>query len=81
MTLLLPLVTALLAHTDWRPLAMLLPPGSVYFGSTEAPNLLWVIGPMSVAVFTLLLARRSLLHADADLRKWYDQNHGMSAAA
>ncbi len=81
LTLLLPLVTAMLAYTDWRPLAMLLPPGSVYFGSTETPSLYWLLGPGSVGVVTLLLARRSLLHGEADLRKWYNQNHGLKATA
>lgn len=72
LTLLLPLVTALLAHTNWRMLAILLPPGSVYFGSTEAPNLWWLIGPLSAGVVTLLLARNALLQCDTELRRWYN---------
>ncbi len=79
LTLLLPLMTVLLAHSDWRMLAILLPPGSVYFGSTESTNLWWALGPCSAAVFALLLARWSLLRGEAELRLWYDQNHGLSA--
>ena len=79
LTLLLPLATALLAHTDWRMLAILLPPGSVYFGSTEAPNLWWLIGPVGTAGAALVLTRRSLLRGESELREWYNQNHGVSA--
>jgi hypothetical protein len=81
LTVMLPLVTMLLAHTEWRNLAVLLPPGSVYFGSTELTNLWWLIGPLSIATFTLWLARWSLRHCETDLRRWYDQNHGVSASA
>ena len=74
LTLLLPLATALLAHSDWRMLAILLPPGSVYFGSTESPNLWWLIGPASAAAFrsiplrTLVAAARRIGIAV----RWYD---------
>jgi hypothetical protein len=81
LTLLLPLITALLAHSDWRMLAVILPPGSVYFGSTESPSLWWAMGPLCAAVFALLLTRRSLMHGEAELRRWYDQNHGVSTTA
>jgi hypothetical protein len=81
LTVMLPLVTMLLAHSEWRSLAVLMPPGSVYFGATEAASLWWLIGPLSVATFTLGLARWSLQRCEADLRRWYDQNHGVSATA
>ena len=57
LTLVLPIVTGLLAQSDWRTLAVLLPPGGVYFGSTESPNLWWMIGPLSAGVITLLFAQ------------------------
>lgn len=79
LTLLLPLVTVLLAHTDWRFLAILLPPGSVYFGATDSPNLLWLLGPVVFAVAALALTRWSLQHGEAELRRWYDLNHGAQA--
>jgi hypothetical protein len=77
LTLLLPLLTCLLAHSNWRTLAILLPPGSVYFGSTDSPNLWWMIGPLSVGVFTLLLTRKALLQCESDLHIWYNWNQGI----
>ena len=81
LTLLLPMLTVLLANTAARPLAMLLPPGSVYFGAAEAPDLLWMIGLLASAALALMLARRSLAHGEADLRRWLDRNHGLHATA
>jgi hypothetical protein len=78
LTLLLPLVTVLLARTDWRALAVLLPPGSIYFGATDAPDAWWLLGPFSAAIATLWFARRSLLHCESELRHWCDQNHGVA---
>ena len=59
-------------------LAILLPPGSVFFGSTDSPNLWWMIGPLSIGVFTLLIARKALLQCDKELHLWYDRNHCMN---
>ena len=80
LTLLLPLGTYLLAQSDWPTLAVLLPPGSVYFGATAAADLWWMIGPLAAGVVTLLLARRSLRQCDAELRSWYNLHHGLKAA-
>ena len=80
LTLLLPLATFVLAKSDWPRLAVLLPPGSVYFGSTAATDLWWMIGPLCAGVFTLLLVRRSLERCDGELRAWYDRNHGLKAS-
>jgi hypothetical protein len=80
LTVLVPLASVILAHAGWRMLAILLPAGGVYFGATESASLWWLIGPMSTAIFTLWLARWSLQHCEADLRHWYDKNHGLSAA-
>ena len=79
LTLLFPLVTLLLANSDWRELAVLTPPGSIYFGATETPSLWWMIGPLTAGVATLLLAHRTHVQCDAYLRRWYDQNHGFAA--
>ena len=78
LTLLLPLVTALLAHSDWQLLAVLLPPGSLYFGATTSPSLWWMLGPLAASAVTLLLARDSLFHCETQLRQWYDRNHGIN---
>ncbi len=80
LTLLLPLVTGLLAYSDWRALAVLLPPGSVYYGSTGSPNLWWLLGPVSAGALTLLLAQQALVRCDGDLRGWYERNCGMRGA-
>jgi hypothetical protein len=78
LTLLLPLVTGLLAHSDWQLLAVLLPPGSVYFGATTSPNLWWMLGPLAAGTITLLLARNSLFRCETQLRQWYGLNHGIN---
>jgi hypothetical protein len=74
LTLLLPLATGLLAQTEWRAAAMLLPPGSVYFGATSVPNLWWMLGPLAAGVCTLLLTRQALRHCEAELRRWYNHH-------
>jgi len=78
LTLVLPLVTALLAQSDWRMLAILLPPGGVYFGSTESPSLWSMIGPLSAGVVSMLFARRAIFQCERDLRHWCEQNHGIN---
>src|ERR1019366_6216801 len=80
LTLLMPLATYLLAQSDWPTLAVLLTPGSVYFGATGATDLWWMIGPLSAGVVTLLLARQSLRECDAELRGWHNRHHGLNAA-
>jgi hypothetical protein len=80
LTLLVPIGTVLLAYSDWRPLAVLLPPGSVYYGSTASPNLWWLLGPVSAGALTLLLAHQALARCDADLRGWYERNCGIKGA-
>lgn len=81
LTVLLPLVTILLAQTDFRLLASLLPPGSVYFAATTSADSWWLIGPLAVGAFTLWLAHRSLLRCEADLRRWYNHSHCASVTA
>jgi hypothetical protein len=71
----LPLGTLLLYHSDWRWLAPLLPPGSVFQPAHGSP-LSWWPGPLLGAVSTLALARFSLAHGDRELRRWYDAHHG-----
>ena len=80
LTMLLPLATYLLAQSDWPTLAVLLPPGTVYFGATQAPDSWWLLGTLSSGVVTLLLVRHSLVHCESELRRWYDQHHGIQVA-
>lgn len=81
LTVFVPLATVLISQSNWPLLAVLLPPGSVYFGSTGDASAAWLIGPLTLAAFTLWLARRSLEHCESDLRCWYEQNHGLRASA
>lgn len=76
LTLLLPIATLVLAQNDWRQVAILLPPGSVYFGSTDVPNLWWLMGPLTAGMVTLFIARNAMTHCETELRRWYDRNHG-----
>jgi hypothetical protein len=57
-------------------LGALLPPGAVYSAGTAAPTLAGLFGPAMIAAATLLVARRSLVQCDAELRHWYDLHHG-----
>lgn len=54
----------------------LLPPGMVYGAGAGLPGLEGLAGPMLAAAGTLIVGRRALANADADLRRWYDQHHG-----
>jgi hypothetical protein len=80
LTLLLPLATYLVAQNVSVEAAAWLPPGGVYFGATQLPGLSWMLGPLAAGLLTLYLAKRSLAGCDADLRRWYNANHGLRAA-
>jgi hypothetical protein len=58
----------------------LLPPGQVYLPAMGAVSLPWMLGSVVAAAAALGLARWSLLHCDASLRRWYAANHGVKAA-
>lgn len=77
LTLGLPLATILLAQRGWHFLAGLLPPGTVYFPTAAAQSWAWMLGPLLAGLAALIIARRSLLHCDAQLRRWYDLHHGV----
>ncbi len=72
----LPLLAFALDRLGCPLLGSLLPPGAVYRAGTAAPTVVWLLGPVLIAGATLLAARRSLLQCDAELRRWYDRNHG-----
>jgi hypothetical protein len=76
LTLLVPLAAFLAAQAGWPGLALLLPPGSIYFGTTQAPGLAWLIGPLLAGAVALYLARQSLRQCEADLRRWLDHHGG-----
>jgi hypothetical protein len=76
LTLGLPLVAVALARGGWPTLAALLPPGGVYFPGSGSLPATWLAGTVLCGVATLGLARLSLARCDAELRNWYDLNHG-----
>jgi len=72
----LPALTYALVAAGWPFLASLLPPGSVYVTLKHPPSLAWLLGPLLFGLATLALARSGLRCCDAELRRWYDLNHG-----
>jgi hypothetical protein len=72
----LPLATFGLARLGWPLVGSWLPPGMVWQASRSPLPVGWLVGPVIVAAVTLIVARQSLLHCDARLRRWYDENHG-----
>jgi len=75
LTLGVPTVTYVLFVRGWPALGALLPPGSV-FSALQGMPASWVIGPLAMGAGALWLSRRTLASCDADLRRWYDLNHG-----
>lgn len=70
----LPLAAVLLGRLH-PLLGTLTPPGSVY-EATQRPTASWLLGPLLAGLLALLLARRVQQSCDAQLRRWYDRNHG-----
>jgi hypothetical protein len=77
LTLGLPLLTFILYKANWQFLADLIPPGSVYAPVAGSPPIYWLAGPLIGGAIMLVLARFALARCDAELRLWYDRNHGM----
>jgi hypothetical protein len=71
----LPLAAWALTRGGWPALAALLPPGMVHAAQGLST---WrgLVGPALAAGLTLVLARRALRTADAELRRWYDGHCG-----
>jgi len=80
LTLGLPAVTYVVYTAGWPVLGALLPPGSVYSALKEPPGLLWALGPLVMGAASLWIGRHALQHCDAELRRWYDRNHGQRSA-
>jgi hypothetical protein len=76
----LPLAAWTCAWAGRPTLAILLPPGMVY-GAQGPVSWTWLAGPVVVAGLTLAVARHSLRHGDAELRRWYDLHHGSKVMA
>jgi hypothetical protein len=76
LTLGTPIVATFSLKLGYPLLASLMPPGAVYLAMTEPPGLTWACGPLLIGGYSLRLLRRSLASCDAQLRAWYDRNHG-----
>jgi hypothetical protein len=72
----LPLAAFALARLGWPLLGHALPPGAVYRAGAGPTAPAWLLGPMLAAGLTVVVARRALARCDAQLRRWYDENHG-----
>jgi hypothetical protein len=73
----LPLLTFILYKSNWQLLADVIPPGSVYAPVAGSAPIYWLAGPLIGGLIMLVLARFALARCDAELRLWYDRNHGM----
>lgn len=76
LTLGVPAITYVLFMAGWPALAGLLPPGSVYSAIRGEVLTLWIVGPILIGSLALLVSRYALANCDAELRRWYDLNHG-----
>jgi hypothetical protein len=76
LTLGLPLVTAGLSTWGRPELAALLPPGMVHAASAGGRESTWLLGMFGVGGATLFLSRAALRRCVAELRSWYNANHG-----
>lgn len=80
LTLGLSLATYFLLNKGWTFTGALLPPGGVYLPAQANWAWWWILGPLMAGGVTLHLARHSLAHCDAQLRRWYDRYHGAGGA-
>jgi hypothetical protein len=76
LTIGLPLGAYALYYLDWPVLAAFLPPGLVYGASVAPLSLGQISGVLFLATATLFVARQTLTHCDAQLRRWYSAHHG-----
>jgi hypothetical protein len=76
LTLGLPAITYVLFVAGWPAIAALLPPGSVYSAIHGDLMAAWLAGAILIAALALLISRYALNHCDAELRRWYELNHG-----
>jgi hypothetical protein len=75
----LPFAAYALSTLGMAGFAGLLPPGMVH-GAYRGPGLVWLAGPLAMALLSLAIARHSLRTGDRDLRRWYDLHHGQKVA-
>jgi hypothetical protein len=72
----LPLIVCVLFLRGLGGVALLLPPGSVYYPATASAEFAWMPGPLAAGALALVVGRRTQRHCLDALRRWYDQHHG-----
>jgi hypothetical protein len=76
LTLGVPAITYVLFVAGWPAVGALLPPGSVYSAIHGDLRVAGLLGPILIAALALVVSRYALAHCDAELRRWYELNHG-----
>jgi hypothetical protein len=78
LTMLVPLLVWGLARSDWPVLAALLPPGQIFFATTNASVPAFSIALLIIAIFGLsaLLLWRACRDFDRDVREWFSSSIG-----
>ena len=79
LTLILPIATWLLIAIGWPGAAAWLPPGGVY-QAAQGVSWTWLIGPVTAGLLALWIAGTARSNCEAELRRWYEHNHGVAAA-
>jgi hypothetical protein len=72
----LPLAAYALASSGNPALADLLPPGGIFRVSTGATSPAMLAGLALAGGLSVVLARRSMMECDTELRRWYDRHCG-----
>jgi hypothetical protein len=80
LTVVLPFLAYGLARAGWPLAGAWLPPGMVY-AAGRASSLVWLVGPVMIAGLTVVVARSSLANCDTQLRRWYDEHHGVKVVS
>jgi hypothetical protein len=75
----LPLLGWGLARSGVSVLVPLLPPGTVYMGTTEAGAWAWTLGAVLCAALALGLGWSARTRCQHELRQWYNLHHGVKA--
>lgn len=76
LTLGMPAIAFIGLRFDVVWLTAMTPPGAVYLALMGPLAAVWYIGPLSMALLTLWIGRKSLGLCDRELRVWMDANYG-----
>jgi hypothetical protein len=74
-----PVLTIVCGQMGVAELAALTPPGAVYGPGSGHATSFWLPGLLVSGLATLALGYSARLHCERDLRRWYDNHHGVRA--